>query len=134
MREKRCLFPILFVIVLALSLSQFTMKRVVASSSLSASVDTYVCNKYSGDAWLNAHPWTHPYVIVGTDEPNNWLWRAFIKFDLGSLGIPTGSTIEKGEITKICQILRLAVENGSEISHKMRERNGQEDSVETHST
>jgi hypothetical protein len=99
MREKRCLFPILFVIVLALSLSQFTMKRVVASSSFSASVDTYVCNKYSGDAWLNAHPWTHPYVIVGTDEPNNWLWRAFIKFDLGSLGIPTGSTIESATLS-----------------------------------
>jgi dTDP-4-amino-4,6-dideoxygalactose transaminase len=50
------------------------------------------------------------------------------------MSLPTGSMIEKGEITKICQILRLVVENGSEISHKMRDRNGQEDSVETHST
>ena len=44
------------------------------------------------------------------------------------MSLPTGSTIGRSEIDKICQILRLVVENGSEVSHKMRKREGKKDS------
>ena len=92
---KRTLVLFCFVTALILALVQPGVKRVTASATLIAVEDTFICS----DTWMrDVRPWNYPYFIVGGDEPDDREWDAFIKFNLSSLGIPVGSTIESAAL------------------------------------